>query len=217
MEFLLENSIGDGRLHADRTAILAIHWQVDAVKAHGAFGPAFAKTVEERGIIQNTARVIDTGRALGVPIIYVNVCFWPGLHDLVRNNALFNTVAKTNGFIRGTPGVAVIDELAPRPGDYVFEHSRISAFYGSDLVSTLTGLRIETLVFTGVATNVAVDHSIRDAAQLGYSTILLTDCCCSSSQAYDDAALLTLKVLATRVTDSKTFCDALSAGAQSRA
>lgn len=213
MELLLQNSIGAGKLLADRTAILGIHWQIDAVKADGAFGPVFANTVAERGVIANTVRVFDTARRHGIPIIYVNVCFWPGLKDLVLNNALFNTVSRTNGFIRGTRGVEIIEELAPRPGDYVFEHSRISAFYGTDLVSTLTGLKIETLVFTGVATNVAVDHSIRDAAQLGYSTVVLSNCCCSSSQAYDDASLMTLKVLATQIIDSDTFCQAL-VGAQ---
>jgi nicotinamidase-related amidase len=209
MELILENSIGSGKLQAARTAVLGIHWQVDAVKPEGAFGPIFAQTVIDRRVIENTARVFNVARAHRIPIIYVNVCFWPGFADLVRNNALFNTVSRNNAFVRGTPGAAVINELAPLPGDYIFEHSRISAFYGTDLMMTLTGLKIETLVFTGVATNVAVDHSVRDAAQLGFSTILLTDCCCSSSQAYDDAALLTLKVLSTQVTDSDVFCKAL--------
>jgi nicotinamidase-related amidase len=216
MEYILENEVEARAFRRERTAILGIHWQVDAVKPDGAFGPAFAGRVSALQVVEKTARVFAAARKHGVPVIYVNVTFWPGLKDLVRNNALFNTVWRTKGFVRGTEGCAVISELAPQPGDYVFEHSRISAFFGTDLLSTLIGLKIETLVFTGVATNVAVDHSLRDAAQLGFTTVLLKDCCCSSTQAYDDAALMTLKVLATQITTADAFCRAVDTDAPSR-
>ena len=64
---------------------------------------------------------------------------------------------------------------------------------------------ISTLIVTGIATNVAVDHTIRDAVQIGYNVILPEDCCCSSSPAHHEAALLTLRVLATEVTDTETL------------
>jgi nicotinamidase-related amidase len=209
MELLLQNSIGSGRLEIARTALLAIHWQIDAAKPEGAFGPVFAPAVAESGVIANTSAVIAACRARKIPIIYINVSFWPNHEGLIRNNGLFNTVYRQNGFVKGTAGVEVIPELAPQPGDFTFEHSRISAFHGTDLEILLKGLNIETLVFTGIATNVAVDHSVRDAAQLGFSTVLLEDCCCSSTPAYHDAALMTLRVLSTRVMDSASFIDAV--------
>ena len=211
MDLLLKNSIGTGRLEKRSTAILAIHWQVDAVKPEGAFGPAFAETAAKLGVIERTAGVLAVARAHQVPIIYINVCFWPGFSDLIRNNALFNTVWNMKAFVRGTKGAEVIPELTPQAGDYVFSHSRISAFYGTDLEATLKGLKIETLVFTGIATNVAVDHSVRDAAQLGFSTVILNDCCCTSTPEYHEASLMTLRVLATQITDSETFCRVIEA------
>ncbi len=45
----------------------------------------------------------------------------------------------------------------------------------------------------------AVDHTARDAAQFGYNVFVVEDCCCSSDQQHHEAALATLRVVATEV------------------
>lgn len=206
MEGLIENRIRDlGGIVARRTAILAVHWQVDVVASEGVFGRTFAPTVTASGVIPRTARLLEAARAAGAMVVYVNVQYWPGYVGLVRNNALFNSVVEKKGFIRGTPGVEVISELAPKPTDVVVTHSRISSFHGSDLLNTLVGHGIETVAVTGVATNVAIDHTVRDAVQFGFRTIVIEDCCCSSDPAHHEAALMTLRVLSTGVLKSTEF------------
>ena len=210
MKGLLEHRVaGLGRLNRNRTAVLAVHWQVDAVKPEGILGPVFGEMVAQTGVIDRTVTVLAAARKAEMPVIYVNVCYWPGHTDLIRNNALYNAVAEKGGFVRGTKGSMIIPEMKPLPGDYIVEHSRTSSFYGTDLVNLLKSMDIETVVVTGIATNVAVDHTVRDAAQLGYNVILLEDCCCSSSPAHHDAALMTLRVLAAEVTHANTFIDAI--------
>jgi biuret amidohydrolase len=200
MRGLIENRIRnlDGVI-AHRTAVLAVHWQTDVVAPEGVFGKTFAQSVRAAGVIPRAAKVLEAARDVGAMVIYVNVQYWPEYVGHVRNNALFSSVVQTQGFIRGTPGVQVIAELAPKPGDAIVEHSRISAFYGSDLLNVLIGNGIETIIVTGVATNVAIDHTVRDAVQYGYRTILVEDCCCSSDAAHHEAALMTMRVLSTAV------------------
>ena len=89
----------------------------------------------------------------------------------------------------------------------------MSVFHGSDLQSILIGHGIDTVAVTGVATNVAVDHSVRDAAQLGYRTLLIEDCCCSSDPSYHEASLKSLRVIATNILTSETFVRQLQAQA----
>jgi nicotinamidase-related amidase len=211
MEDLLENRVRElGRIDPRRTAVLAVHWQVDVIAPTGVFGRLFAPAVVASGVVPRTAAVLAAARAAGAMVIYVNVRYWPGYVGLPRNNALFNTVVEKQGFIRGTPGVEVVSELAPLASDAVVEHSRISAFHGTDLLDILIGRGIETLAVTGVATNVAVDHTVRDAAQLGFRTYLLEDCCCSSDPAHHAAALMSLRVLATGVCKAEEFIAALA-------
>jgi nicotinamidase-related amidase len=211
MKGLIENRIRDlSGVDARRTAVLAIHWQVDVVAPEGVFGKTFAPTVEASGVIPRTAKVLDAARAAGAMVVYVNVKYWPDYVGHVRNNALFNSVVEKKGFIRGTPGVDVIPRLKPHAGDAIVEHSRISSFHGTDLLDMLIGHGIETVAVTGVATNVAVDHTVRDAVQYGFRTILLEDCCCSSDPSHHEAALLTLRVLSTGIMTSDAFIGLLS-------
>lgn len=199
MEKILENKISPNRIDASRTAILAIHWQNDAAKPDGAFGPSFAKSVEDSGVIGRTASLFEAGRKRGAQVAYVNVAFWPNYKGLPKNNPLFNTVVHTGAFKRGTRGAEIIAELSPSSDDYIFEHSRISGFYGTELDAVLRADGIENLVLTGIATNVAVDHTARDAAQFGYKVFVVEDCCCSSDRQHHEAALATLRVVATEV------------------
>jgi len=210
MRGLIEHSLTAlQRMDRARTAILGIHWQVDVVEPQGILGPTFAAMVRETGVIERTQKVFAAARSAGMSVVYVNAAYHTGHADLLRNNALFNAVAEKNGFVRGTRGAEIISDLARQPGDFVVEHTRISSFFGTDLLGILAARNVRTVVATGVATNVAVDTTIRDAVQYGFDAILIEDCCTSASRAHHDAALLTLKVLATEIVSASSFLDAI--------
>lgn len=209
MKGLLENRLRDIEdVDPASTAILAIHWQKDIVQI-GPFGRMFAPVVQSKGLVPRAAKVLAAARARGALVVYVNIGFRPGYVGLPLNNALFSTARRSGTQILGTPGVGVIDDLAPQPQDVQVDHGYISAFFGCDLLNVLLTRGIDTVAFTGVATNVAVDHSVRDAVQYGFRTILLEDCCCSADQAHHDAALMTLRVLSTAIMSADTFLQLL--------
>ena len=66
-------------------------------------------------------------------------------------------------------------ELRPHPEDLVVNKTRYSGFYGTPLDSMLRTRGIRTLFFTGIATNVCVESTLRDAFFLDYWPILLHD------------------------------------------
>lgn len=200
-----------GDIDVKRTAIVGVHWQEDVVGLRGGdLGDVFADHVRSSKIVPRAVEFFNAARAAGALIVFVNVAFWPGHQGVIRNNGLFNAVTqRKNSFIRGSKGVEVLPEFGLHATDYVIEHSRISAFHGSDLISILIGNGIETVVVTGVATNVAVDHTTRDAAQYGYRTVLIEDCCCSSDPSYHEASIKSLRVLATHIVKADEFKGAL--------
>ncbi|WJR76884.1 cysteine hydrolase [Bradyrhizobium sp. NP1] len=212
MERLLRNRVEElNGMDARRTAIIGIHWQEDVVGG-GDMRDIFRAYVESSNIIPRTAGVFDAARKAGVLVVFVNAAFWPNYAGLIQNNGLFRTVTeRNNAFIRGSRGVAVVPEFGPAKSDIIIEHSRMSVFHGSDLQSILIGHGIDTVALTGVATNVAVDHSVRDAAQLGYRTLLIEDCCCSSDPSYHEASLKSLRVIATSILTSDVFLQQLTA------
>lgn len=213
MDRLIKSRVADlGDVNPKRTAILGVHWQDDVVGIHGGdLGDVFAEYVKKTNIVPRTVDLFNKAREAGSLIVFINVAFWPGHQGVIRNNGLFNAVTqRKTSFIRGSKGVEVLPEFGLSKTDYVIEHSRISAFHGSDLLSILIGNGIETVAVTGVATNVAVDHTTRDAAQYGYKTILVEDCCCSSDPSYHEASLKSLQVLATHIVKADELQAALA-------
>ena len=76
---------------------------------------------------------------------------------------------------------AVVDELAPLPGDIRVDKYRISGFWDTPLDSILRNLGVRSILFAGVNTDQCVLHSLTDANFLGYGCILVEDCCATSS------------------------------------
>jgi len=75
----------------------------------------------------------------------------------------------------GTWDFAMVDELAPQPGDLVVTKTRYSGFAGTTLDSQLRVRGIQYLFFAGIAANVCVESTLRDAYFHDYWPILLTD------------------------------------------
>src|SRR4051794_21968009 len=116
----------DVRIDPRRTAVLAMHWQVDVITPNGAFGQIFADAVAGSGVIPRTAAMLEDARKAGCLIIYVNIVYRPGYSGTIQNNALFRRAVDSQGFIAGTPGVEVIPGLRPHANDIVMDHARSS-------------------------------------------------------------------------------------------
>lgn len=103
----------------------------------------------------------------------------PGSPNWHKSNALKTMRARPElaGTLlaKGTWDYALVDELAPQPGDIVIPKSRYSGFLNTNIDSVLRSRGIRTLVFTGIATNVCVESSLRDAFHLEYFGIVLED------------------------------------------
>jgi len=196
-------------LDLSRTAVLALHFQRDVVTKEGAFGAFFGGEVERRGVIPKVQRVLEKAREKGLPVIFTRVCFRPGYPDLIANDPLFSMVKQANCLVEGSPGAELIPEVGPKPGDLVVNHRRVSGFHESDLHVILVANRINTLVMFGVASNITVESTARQAVDLGYRVIILEDCCAAASQSIHDSSMESLKILCEEVTTSDRFLEAL--------
>jgi ureidoacrylate peracid hydrolase len=87
-----------------------------------------------------------------------------------------------------TWGWQIIEEMKPQPGDILVNKNRYSGFVNTDLDAVLRTHNIKYLVVTGVATNVCVESTIRDAFSHEYWTILITDGCASDPMPETQAA-----------------------------
>ena len=95
--------------------------------------------------------------------------------------------------IRGEAGHAIVDELAPAPGEIVIDKPGKNAFYATDLDEVLRTHGIRNLLVTGVTTDVCCSATVIAANDRGYNAIVLRDCVASYSPARHAAVLDVIK------------------------
>jgi nicotinamidase-related amidase len=89
----------------------------------------------------------------------------------------------------------IIDELKPRPTERVFNKITPSAFTSTPIEIVLRTYGVDTLLFTGVSTNMCVEHTMRDAASYGFFCFLVEDACGADSPEMHDAAVTVVQRL----------------------
>jgi ureidoacrylate peracid hydrolase len=93
--------------------------------------------------------------------------------------------------VRGTWDGQTIDELKPKEeeGDHIIIKRRDSAFQDTELRVWLQSAGINVLIFCGVDTSICVETSIRDAFNLGYDILLISDATASGIKEHYETTL----------------------------
>jgi nicotinamidase-related amidase len=168
----------------DSTALVVIDMQRDFLLP-GGFGESLGNDVSQlRRTIAPLAALMAAWRVAGLPIIHTREGHMPDLSDCppakLNRGAPSMRIGDPGAFgrilIRGEYGHDIIDELQPRPDEKVIDKPGKGAFYATDLSETLDKSGIETLVVTGVTTEVCVHTTVREANDRGYECLILADC-----------------------------------------
>jgi len=114
--------------------------------------------------IPNMASLLQRARDTGQPVIHVRVVAVPGA---------------SGGFaVTGTPSeheLAIVDELTPLPGEIVLDKACSGVFTGTNIDFILRRLGVDAIIFTGCVTDGCVEQSLRQAHDLEYACVLVSD------------------------------------------
>lgn len=98
-------------------------------------------------------------------------------------------------------GAQMVDELAPMKNEIVVNKTTDSVTTGTNYLTLLQFMGIETVVVTGIVTDQCVASTVRGLADAGYKVICVEDACAAGSQELHDAELKIMNVI---------YCDVLS-------
>lgn len=196
-------------LTPSRTAVIAVHMQHDIISADGAFGGFFAAQAAERDVIGQAAKLLEAARRSGATAVYTRVAWQPGYPDLVANSPLLAMTKQSQCLVEGSAKAEIVPKLTPQDGDIVLTHQRVGGFSASQLDVLLRSRGIDTVLFTGVATNASVESTARQASDLGYRTIIVADACSAADPGAHDAAIASLGLLG-EITTTAEAVEALS-------
>ncbi|EPL8734523.1 pyrimidine utilization protein B [Klebsiella quasipneumoniae subsp. similipneumoniae] len=176
-----------------------------------------------RPVIDNINTAVAAARAAGMLIIWFQNGWddqyveagGPGSPNYHKSNALktMRQRPELQGKLLAKGGwdYQLVDELTPQEGDIVLPKPRYSGFFNTPLDSILRSRGIRHLVFTGIATNVCVESTLRDGFFLEYFGVVLADATHQAGPAFaQQAALFNIETFFGWVSDVESFCRALS-------
>ena len=122
---------------------------------------------DEARVVQNSVRVVDAARAVGMPIVFCDDAHIPGVDkelDLWGEHGIRN---------KAVPNPALNAGAGER--DFIVRKPRYSGFFGTDLDLLLRELGVKTVIAVGEDTNICVLHTLADAYFLGYESVVVED------------------------------------------
>ncbi|MEM1586241.1 MAG: cysteine hydrolase [Candidatus Bathyarchaeia archaeon] len=172
-----------------RSAVIVVDMQNTFLSPGGMFDLIGFNISRLRRIINPIKNVLDNSRKHGLKIIYLRHVYSQDLSDsggsespnYWKEYSLILLREKPNLkdrlLIRGTWGAEIIEEVRPLPEEPVIDKQRYSGFVNTKLEEMLRGQNIKYLFFVGIALNVCVESTVRDAFFRDFWPIVISDCC----------------------------------------
>jgi nicotinamidase-related amidase len=107
-------------------------------------------------------------------------------------------------------GTKILSELAPLADEAVFDKLTMSLFDSTALNFALHDCAIRAIAVAGIAMEIGIEPTVRQATDNGFAAVLIEDACGFGNAAARDRSIATLNFIGeTILTDTAAFCRAV--------
>ena len=152
----------------ERTALVNVDMQNCFVEGSPIAAP------DGLAVLERINRVAAACRRAGILVIHTSNVFRADGSNL-GVLAEFDPIVKTGILNKGSAAAALHQKLVVDVRDILLDKPRFGAFHGTDLELILRSRGIDTLVITGIATNVCCETTAREAAVRDFRVLFLSD------------------------------------------
>ncbi len=170
-----------------KTAIVVVDMQNAFATKSGMFDLAGFDISGAAPVIETHRKLLPAARRAGVKVVYLQMTYTADLANGGGPDSPNYQKELGLRMMRSRPELAgkllvenswdwqIVDALAPQAGDLVIRKSRYSGFCRTELEDRLNAEGIRYLLFTGIATNVCVESTARDAFFSEFWPIMIED------------------------------------------
>ena len=176
----------------NHTALLV--WDVQNLLINGIFN--------KKEFLKELKSFIEIARSKNIPIIYSKITPLPRDYESSFRTFMFMKRYKVKDpeklpqfLVPGTPEAEIPSEVSPLDTDIVIEKNTASIFIGTNFEYLMRNKGIDTILFTGIATEFGVASSARDSCNRGFYTVVVEDCVSSFNQKNHEMTLDILKTI----------------------
>ena len=176
-------------------ALLLVDVQNDFCAEGGAMHREGRDVAPVQDMVPRLERLLEAAREANVACVWIRNVYNTGPNHSLSEVWLEQARRRRNGayvqYPVCEPGAWNGDfyRVRPRADEVIVTKHRYGAFESTDLDLVLRSKRIRTVIMTGVATNVCVETTARQAFLRDYYVVFTSDCTATFSQAEHDAAL----------------------------
>ena len=159
------------------------------------YGAATEQTQKRmKPVVENAVRLMKAARQALIPIFYAMANY--RADGQIRSVIVTDTDMRlrpwpdgecnpsVHGATEGSWEQKIIDEIQPKPQDYIIPKYRWSTFHQTYFDLALRARGIDTIIISGGAVDVGVASTAYAARDLDYNLIIVRDAC---SNSYDDS------------------------------
>ncbi len=191
-----------------KAVIIVVDVQNDFCHPDGAIGRAGAPTDDAMAMLPTLQRLLDAARANGTRIVWLQT-----IHEDATDSDPWRgrSLNKSADICRKDTWGIDFTEVAPLPDEPIVIKHRYSGFVNTRLDSVLRTFKAETLIMTGVSTNVCVESTARQGFMLDYHIVFVDDCCAAYSREEHEGALYNIRSHFGTVASADALIDAWQA------
>ena len=186
-------------------ALLCLDYENDIVHPDGKVaGKGYAEFNKTYNSLEKVAETQSKFREAGYPVLHVRVGFSNSYAEQPKTSPLMGQAHKFEAFKLDSWGTEFLSEVAPLKDEFIFTKNRVGAFYGTALNLTLKTMGVEELFLIGVATDMVVESTAREAHDRDFVVNIISDCCIAANDEDHQRSLENMKKLST-ITTSDTL------------
>jgi ureidoacrylate peracid hydrolase len=182
------------------TALVVVDVQNDFCHRDGGLARIGGDMSAVEKAVERLDDIIHAARRTGVPVIFLRIVSSPE-----TSSPAWESLEPEEGprlVVAGSWGADYYAPIGPAEGELEIVKHRHSGFVATTLDLTLRSMGIKTVVFGGVASNVCVEATARDAADYDYYVVVLSDASGAVRDELHQAALYTISTYIGRVAES---------------
>jgi nicotinamidase-related amidase len=163
-------------LRAEKSAVLVIDMHRGSLEAPGTvFIPGATS------LYPALSSLLDGARERSIPVVYIVHQTDPSGRDArnpfwVECDNILDLYPNVGEQVIGSPWTEIPAPIAPKPGDVVIPKKRYGAFSGNGLMQVLRMWGVDTLILTGVATEICVLATAFEGFNNDFRVLLASDC-----------------------------------------
>jgi nicotinamidase-related amidase len=193
-------------IDSSRCAVLVIDMQNSFVEAGAVF-----EAPKGREIIPYVDRVVQYARGHDIPVIWTQSDHSPPGGGLILER--YPVIKHTRELWKGDRSFDLYDDMTqPREGEHRIVKHKYDAFHDTDLDTVLKNLHKDTVIITGVATEVCCESTARAAFFREYRVVFLRDATGAFNPDLQDLTCDRIDLLFGRVLNTDEMLKALEEG-----